>query len=262
MSVKRSSYLALFEIAQSETIKLGLKPDDLVTNLKLPTREDQIYACMAAFKSKENMVNNCPHTAAVNEVLFENGFNTGQITIGHVSYNDEPEYHCTLESLSKELEIEAENIIDMHVWITFPDGTILDPTLFATFESQAGRLQNMSMDALIISTPCEIPEFPINFEYFPVLTGRDYLEKTLSIVNNDSEHYLAGEELALRFYKEVISDGHYGVLSELKEFIKNNDPINFELINAGFQITLRKMASENRLKIVKQGDDCFYTPVS
>jgi hypothetical protein len=257
-SQKHSNYIDRFNTAIEKTKELRSKIDSIVNKGKPPSNIEMINACSAAFKSKFNMAHNCPHTAAVNALLKNNGFNSGHITIGYLSYDNDLEYECSVGSLSKEIDSDSEEVIPMHVWITFPDGTILDPTLRASFEKDAGRLEQHNINQLPIISPCDFPNFPIEIEYFPLLVGKDYLLKASSIIEPSIECFNLGRQAASKFYNDHIKLHNIGSFNEMKSFYKENDREKYRDIVSGFRTEMNHLISSGLVKERKHNNDTLY----
>ena len=99
--------------AEVKSLELGLMLDHIIDDAKAPQRKDLIAASIMAYPNKESMPHNCTQTPAVNEILRSNGYNTGQVTIGYLSYNCELEFKCDLESLSSEIDSKSNSGVDL-----------------------------------------------------------------------------------------------------------------------------------------------------
>lgn len=257
-SQKYKDYICHFNTAIEQTKSLGLKVDIIENNSKIPTRDDIIYASITAFSSKANMAHNCVHTGAVNDVLIRNGFNSGHITIGYLSYDNELEYHCSVETLKREIDSDSEEVVPMHVWITFPDGTILDPTLMATFEKEAGRLDQRDIKQLPFISPCDFPDLPIDIEYFPLLVGKDYLLLSNSIIEQSGPDFITGLQAAQHFYTNHLSQKNIGSLNDMKSFYKKDNPEGYRNIITGFRTQMNEFISKGLVQDRTHESDTLY----
>ena len=256
--LKYLNYTSRFKTAIDQTKDLGLEVDTTITSGKKATRNDMIKACLTAFPSTEHMAYNCPHIAVVNDVLKHNGFIPGQITIGYLSYDNELEYECSVDALKKEINSDNENAIPMHAWITFPDGTILDPTLMASFEKDAGRLKGIKVEQIPLISQWDFPDFPIEIEYFPLLVGKDYLLKSNAIIELTSDSYKIGMLIADDFYQKHLKCHEIGSFNDMRTFYKKNDPEKYRDIVTGFRHKINHYISNGLVHEKKVKDAILY----
>jgi hypothetical protein len=248
MNPKIDRYAKAFDKACTNTKSLGLIAPELNLSGSLPDRNTIINLCQIAFPTTSHMAHNCPHTVSLQGLLAGRGFNPGQITIGYLSYDNELEYECSIDSLSKEIDSDSHNPINMHVWITFPDGCILDPTLLASFENDAGRLHLRNISDLVIHGRCDMPDIPIEFEYFPLLIGTDFLKRTGSIIDIDQKQIYIGSKLAIDKYIPEIVAGKPLSWDRFMCDLKEKHPENYRSISLGVLNQLRAYIDNGLIK--------------
>jgi hypothetical protein len=95
------------------------------------------------------------------------------LTIGDVEVDGQPRCQVTMEQLRRRLELgrEGAESIDVHVWLTFPDATLLDATLGAGLESVAG-VPGLDASLAIVGRPEQLAP---HLRYRPMLVGEKCL---------------------------------------------------------------------------------------
>ena len=139
------------------------------------------------------------------------------------------------------------------IWITFPDGTICDPTVFASFEKDAGRLAKRPIQTLPLVSLCDFREIPIEMEYFPVLVGEDYLLRANAFIKEESTKNILGREIARNLFTSHLMNNQVASFNEMKSFYKHNEPENYNELVAGFKLQMKCYVEEGKI-IEKQED--------
>lgn len=258
---KYTNYMARFQVATKNTIDNGLEIDNVIEHATPSTGEIIVGACMEAFNSKEHMAHNCPHSAIVNDLLQRFGFNTGQITIGYISYNNDYEFQCDLPKLLEEVDTLSDNTLPAHVWITFPDGTICDPTVFATFEKDAGRLESRPIETLPLIYSSSFEGFPCEMEYFPLLVGRDYLVRANALIEAETKTVLIGKEVAKNLYHTHLLKNETASFNDMKAYYKTNEPDKYRELVIGFRMQMNDYVKKGLVKAQKDNNDTLYYAV-
>lgn len=121
-----------------------------------------------------NLSQNCGHAHAEIYHLLKNFDENIYLTIGNVVVNNQPWLKVTPESLIKELENGKSNdYMNMHVWLTLPDMSIMDFTIRPNQDMNRG-IQNTIEDSIIYLAPDEIDK---DHYYEPMLVGPKYLQR-------------------------------------------------------------------------------------
>lgn len=261
MKDSHKEYVDRFDLAVQNSEAIGLDVDDIVTNGCEVNHDVLLRACLKAFPTPVHMALNCPDSFKVNDILRAFGFNTGYITIGYIKRNDEVMFPCTVDGLKAELGSTSDSLLKMHVWITFPDGIIVDPTLFASLEKKSGRLSESRVDELPLISACGHVKGGHGIEYFPVLVGKQYLYKSGVIHDHSVETFAAGRSFALNFYEECMINNIDGSLIEVTKYCKRGDPEGYRGRVAGFEFEMKALADRGLVNAVEVGGDTIYSSV-
>lgn len=97
------------------------------------------------------------------------------VTVGNVSVDGEPRYVVTRQGLRHLLRTgpEAKDIINVHMWLTFADFTILDLTLLSGLELESGEEPTTEREdgLAILGQPQELKP---RLTYSPMLVGEEF----------------------------------------------------------------------------------------
>jgi hypothetical protein len=254
-------YDALMVKAREFEIELSLEPDLEAPNLKIPTkRELEEFLCSMS-PSADYFAHKCMIVGSFRPALEKLGFSAGEVTIGYMRYNNEDEFYTTKELLAQEMAAPGVGGFDVHVWITYPDGMIFDPTLIPSFEKDAGtRLMNVSIRSMIIFDRVGISSKPIEMEYIPLLTGSDYLYKTQSLVKPNPKYNSFGVQAADDAFNNGLMKGYTLSLTDAIKHYAEHEAENRNAIIVG--LVDRFMEFEYRGLITKELDgesgDTYY----
>ncbi|MBB3103291.1 hypothetical protein [Azomonas macrocytogenes] len=119
-----------------------------------------------------------PHTVLLGfwEAFQQNGFGKTfalNTTIGNFSYKGDPLYRQSKAGLKKLINqgIQPDQPLDVHMWLTLEDMTVIDPTLLGTLERR-GLLKATDYSANGVLIWRE--DTPSDFVYEPILVDNDF----------------------------------------------------------------------------------------
>lgn len=166
------------ELAFVRSKKLGLAQDDNLAG-KIPSLFKLTDIVKKLTVITRELADGCPWNYHVWQELKKVGLPTGIITIGYMKYHGDYEFFHTEEDLMAELKEPGKNEIKIHVWLSFDNGFIFDPT-FPAISGNGKDLAPYRYEQLMIHGAVKTlyDQQPGDPEYFPVICGGDFLIKT------------------------------------------------------------------------------------
>jgi hypothetical protein len=180
------TYQERFFMAVEKTLKLGLIlkdyplgfceacSEDMRTSILLLSAE---ALCAKGFKSSSLLANKCVLVHLTVQYFLKEVLNIDSyITIGD-RYWTEDDIYCEMSYQYIKSELKAPNIdktLDAHIWLTLPDGSILDCSAEAYLDVRDKRGEYPVDNCLMFVRPSETP---ISGYHRPYLVGADFLEK-------------------------------------------------------------------------------------
>ncbi len=227
-------YSELMNQARAFSLELGLAPDNRSSNLKTPSREDLVSYLNKHTRGPDFLAHNCMLTGSFPPLFEELGFQGGEVTIGYMRYCNNDEFFTTREKLAEELASPGILTVQCHVWLSFPDGSIFDPTLLASFEKDKGtNLVHEPINKYVIYDVAGIPSIKNDMEYMPLVVGADYLYRTKILVKPNPEYNDFGKMAADNAYTEALLKGHTLSLTQAIEHYRENEPDHADAIIIG-----------------------------
>lgn len=182
------SYSDRFQKALERTASFGLPAPDVAgwEALKTSTTDlkQHVLAILALTGSTPfDMIGRCVNASIlVHDLLRSRAIAEPLITIGNVSVDGQSQFKITEESLRKELQRGfnpdvPDEMLNVHVWLTFPDMTRLDTTIKSSFAWHSKRRRLQPEDSLLV---LDGKTKNSRFEFFPLLVGTGFLQQTLA----------------------------------------------------------------------------------
>lgn len=234
-------YEKLMRRAEETASKFGLSPDKDVLNSRNPSRNEMIQLVESDISNLGELYKNCLFVNRVWQALKLTSLNTGKVTIGYAKYNGENEFYHTKKYLKDELAHPGKGGIKVHVWLTFPDGVIFDPSFMVMVHKENGvDLNTITVGQTMIYDQVGIPALEQSMEYFPTLVGSDFLLKAGAIKECSTGAFNHGIESADRCYIEALQAGHPAKLAPMIEHYKAAHPDEWPHIVKGFTFGMKK----------------------
>ena len=156
------------------TVDFGFIPD---LEVLYERAEDIVYLEKHDPKNLDNPpAFNCLHYAQQVWTGLQKFYNRPLLlTSGYVLGNGRKTFYEPLATLASRLEKPSDKRINLHVWVTLPDFTIVDPTLIFSLRFVGAANSQSAKDILIRN----VREQHMREEhcYQPVLVGREYWDK-------------------------------------------------------------------------------------
>ncbi|SIO96107.1 hypothetical protein [Vibrio spartinae] len=181
-------YKELFKNALIKTQKLGLSVPESILPFKSSLSDslrDKIYllavgvAQRHGFEDSSTLAGKCiPVHLAIHMVLKKILGVNSIVTIGERRWYNDVYCEMSYEYIEKEINSpQSDKTLDAHIWLTLPDGTILDLTSEAHQDIQSGRGNYQTHECIIFTKPDE--ELSLDDgKFIPFLVGHDFLFRT------------------------------------------------------------------------------------
>lgn len=182
------SYTDQFKQALERTASWGLPTPDIerwgqmtvtATDLKRHAMEFISLTGQTPF----DMIGRCVNASVlVHDLLRSRAIAEPLITIGNVAFKGRSQFEITEASLQSELQRgfnpEApDETLNVHVWLTFPDMTCLDPTIKPSVAWHGKRRRLQREESILV---LDGKTKNSKFEFFPLLVGTGFLQQTLA----------------------------------------------------------------------------------
>lgn len=186
MEIKRLDYQGTFLNAIDKTLELGLNLDSYPKEFNEPCPEHVRASILKltadvlngnGFRCSSLLANKCVPVHLIVQYWLKKELNiSSHITIGERYWSDD-EIYCKMSYDYIKSEMIAPNHskpINAHVWLTLPDGSILDCTAEAFLDVTEDRGDFPVNECLMFVRP---DETPLSGYHRPYLVGTDFLEK-------------------------------------------------------------------------------------
>lgn len=144
------------------------------------------------------------HTAAL-AMFMEGDFPVLPVlTIGNVLVDGEPRYRVSRQGLRRLLRKgpEATDVIHVHMWLTWPDFSILDLTILPALINESGQEPTLDRpDGLaLVGQPQALKP---RYSYVPFLVGEEFIWRIGAVEEVAEYHYKHAQEVWFRRLGEM-----------------------------------------------------------
>jgi hypothetical protein len=172
-------YSIKFKEAVKRSRKLGLNEGETYKRYKQNYSHEKLGKSAIARYTEmgwttADLSQNCGHAHAEIYHLLDSFGEQVYLTIGNVVINGKHSLKVTPEALVKELEKgECKGLMNMHVWLTLPDMSIMDFTIRPN-QDLNNNVHSDIESSIIYLRPDEVDQ---DHYYEPMLVGAEYLQR-------------------------------------------------------------------------------------
>lgn len=237
-------YEKLLLRAEETANRLGLNQDENIVDSRNPTKDEIVQLINSDITNIGELYKNCLYVNRVWQALKQHKLNTGVITIGYLKYAGDNEFYHTKKYLKDELASPESGGLKVHVWLTFPDGVIFDPTFMVMVHKENGvDLNKLNLAQVMVYDQVGIPSSRISMEYVPTLTGSDFLFRVGAIGEDKGRAQQHGIDMAEQCFEQALKAGRVVKLFDFIQHYKSEHPDEYPHIVKGFTLRMKKYLS-------------------